>query len=45
MLESLRGEGFSAEATSFSPTGFRTDAPAADVYRVVSSAKSHAHKI
>ena len=45
MLEGLRGEGFSAEATSFSPTGFRTDAPAADVCRIVSSAKSHAHKV
>lgn len=45
MLERLRGEGFSAEATSFSPTGFRTDAPAADVCRILSSAKSHAHKV
>ena len=45
MLDGLRGEGFSAEATSFSPTGFRTDAPAADVCRILSSAKSHAHKV
>lgn len=45
MLERLRGEGFSAEATSFAPTGFRTDAPAADVCRILSSAKSHAHKV
>ena len=45
MVESLRGEGFSAESTSFSPTGFRTDAPSADICRIVSAAKSHAHQV
>lgn len=45
MVESLRGEGFSAESTAFSPTGFRTDAPPADICRVLSTAKSHAHQI
>lgn len=43
LVESLRGEGFSAEFTSFSPTGFRTDAPPADICRMMSAAKSHTH--
>ena len=45
MIESLRSEGFLAEHTSFSPTGFRTDATPADMCRVMSAAKSHAHQI
>ena len=45
MVETLRADGFSAEPTSFSPTGFRTDAPPADICRIISAAKSHAHQI
>ena len=45
MIWCLRRGGFSAEATSFSPTGFRTDAPAGEVCRMVSAAKAHARQV
>lgn len=41
MMAYLRQDGFLAEATSFSPTGFRTNAPAQRICSIISSAKSH----
>lgn len=45
MITHLHQAGFSAEATSFSPTGFRTDAPAISLRNMVSSMKSHTHHV